>query len=380
MKIEQRVWTEEKGWNSPSSSLFTEKSQLVILFCGSNIVKNDKVLNEVKESYPNSTIVGCTSAGEILETQVYDDSLVVTAVVFENTPISSHLEKIESPENSYQTGKDLIQKIPSENLKHVIIFSEGIHLNGSELVRGIRENIPANVGLSGGLAGDGISFKETFVFYNGEPIKNGVVAVAFYGDRIQIGHGSMGGFSPFGPERLVTKSKGNILYELDDQPAVELYKKYLGEEKSKDLATNQFFFPLSYRNKDMEESVVRTILTIDEENNCMVFAGDLKEGGYARLMKTNPFKLVEGSDKAAQFCVDSLDSDTPDLAILISCVGRKIILKQRVEEEVEAVRFHFKNGISMTGFYSYGEIAQFNFIKSCQLHNQTMTITVFKEN
>ncbi len=380
MKVEQRVWTEENGWNSPSSSFFKENSQLVFLFCGSNVVKNEPILNEVKESYPNSIVIGCTSAGEIIDTRVYDESLVITAIVFEKTSINPYLEKIDNPDKSFETGKELIKKVSTDNLKHVMIFSEGINLNGSELVRGIMEDIASDVGLSGGLAGDGNNFKETFVIYKGEPITNGVIALGFYGNSIRIGHGSLGGFSPFGPERLVTKSKGNILYELDGQSAVELYKKYLGEEKSKDLATNQFFFPLSYRDKDMQEGVVRTILTVDEENDCMIFAGDLKEGGYAKLMKTNPLKLVEGSDKAAQFCVETLNSDTPDLAILISCVGRKIILKQRVEEEVEAVKSHFNNGVSITGFYSYGEIAHFNFTKSCQLHNQTMTITTFKES
>jgi len=196
---------------------------------------------------------------------------------------------------------------------------------------------------------------------------------------LHVGYGSINGFTPFGPERLVTKARGNVLYELDGQSALDLYKKYLGEEKSQNLATNQFYFPLSYRKEGQKNGVVRTILSIDEENSSMTFAGDISEGGYARLMKSTSDKLIDGASSAAQICTQFKGKPSPDLALLISCVGRKIILKQRTDEEIESVRRVFGESPSLMGFYSYGEIAHFAPSEPCQLHNQTMTVTTFAE-
>lgn len=184
---------------------------------------------------------------------------------------------------------------------------------------------------------------------------------------------------PFGPERLVTKSEGNILYELDGSSALSLYKEYLGEEKSLDLATHQFHFPLSYRDEKMKIPVVRTILNIDESKDAMTFAGDIPQESYVRLMKSTTDRLVDGAIHAGQTAIDSVKTKDPDLAILISCIGRKIVMAQRVEEELEAVRDIFGSSTTITGFYSYGEIAHFNPFEPCQLHNQTMTVTTFTE-
>ncbi len=191
----------------------------------------------------------------------------------------------------------------------------------------------------------------------------------------------MGGFVSFGPQRLVTKTKGNVLFQLDDQPIIELYKKYLGDEKGTDLAKNQFNFPLSFRTEEMKTPVVRTILAIDEKSGSITFEGDISEGGYCRLMKTNFERLINEAITAAETSLSSMGNESPDLALLISCVGRKIILNQRVEEEeVEAVRDVLDYSPVITGFYSYGEIAHFNQFERCELHNQTMTITTFKED
>ena len=154
-----------------------------------------------------------------------------------------------------------------------------------------------------------------------------------------------------------------------------MYKKYLGEQ-AKDLPGSGLLYPLSIRTKDGKESLVRTILNINEEEKSLIFAGNMPEGNYARLMKANFDRLIEGSSNAAQ---NSLHSNKPELAILISCVGRKLVLDQRIEEEVEVVRAVYGDNTAITGFYSYGEISpSFNFA-TCELHNQTMTITTFSE-
>ncbi len=239
------------------------------------------------------------------------------------------------------------------------------------------KHLPEGVGVTGGLTGDGADFKETLVGANQiSEIKN-VVAIGFYGTRLKVHCGSVSGFTPFGPERKITRSENNILYELDGKPALELYEKYLGD-RYKDFPTQCFYFPLYYQTSKMEKGLVRTILGFDKKSGSITFAGDLEQGGTARLMKTNIDNLVSGAEEAAKVCLNA-GTSFPDLAILMSCVGRKILMKQRVEEEIEAVEEIFGAKTSLAGFYSYGEIAPIDDSENSHLHNQTMSITTFSE-
>jgi hypothetical protein len=205
-----------------------------------------------------------------------------------------------------------------------------------------------------------------------------VVAIGFYGNSIRIGHGSFGGWDEFGTERVITRSDKNILYEIDNKNALDLYKEYLGYYKN-ELPGSALLFPLSIKEPNCDERVVRTILSIDERKKSMLFAGNLPTGSTVRFMKANFDRLIDGSSIAAQKAFTSLPDTQPELVILISCVGRKLILQDRTEEEVEAVRKIFGSISPVTGFYSYGEISPFNPRTKCQLHNQTMTITTLYE-
>jgi hypothetical protein len=240
------------------------------------------------------------------------------------------------------------------------------------------ENLHPHVTLTGGLAGDGDRFSSTCVVWDDIVKKDSVVALGFYGEHLKVGYGSLGGWDSFGPERLITRSRGNILYELDGHNALQLYKKYLGEH-ARELPASGLLFPLSIRVSADQPPVVRTILAIDERDQSLVFAGDVPEGVSSRLMKANFDRLIDGAVGAAETSQAPLGSSPAELAILISCVGRKLVLKQRVEEEVEGVREVLGEKPVLTGFYSYGEISPFTPGAKCELHNQTMTITTFLE-
>jgi hypothetical protein len=205
-----------------------------------------------------------------------------------------------------------------------------------------------------------------------------ITAIGFYGDKIKIGYGSFGGWDSFGMERLITKSKNNVLYELDGEPALALYKSFLGSQ-AVNLPSSGLLFPLSLRVSEDHAPVVRTILAVNEEDQSLTFAGDLPEGSYVRLMKANIDRLIEGAVAAANTSVAPFENAKPDFAVLISCVGRKLVLKQMVEEEVEGVKNILGDNTAITGFYSYGEISPFEKDTRCELHNQTMTITTFTE-
>ena len=378
MKTEQMFWTAEKGWSSGLPGVLGGKAQLVLVFGSTGVLRERGIIEEVRRAYPGARLFGCSTAGEIVDTRVLDSTLVVTAVQFEGTRIEGARVRLDEVGESFAAGRRLAQQIEQEGLTLVLVLSDGLRVNGSELVAGLTQHLPPDVAITGGLAGDGARFEQTLVLCDDVPEQGVIGVVGLYGDQLRVGYGSLGGWDSFGPERLITRAQGNVLYELDGKSALQLYKTYLGDH-ARGLPATALLFPLSVRGEEGAEPVVRTILSIDEREQSMTFAGDLPEGAYARLMKANFDQLVDGATDAARMSYEAVGSVSPDLAILISCVGRKLVLKQRIEEEVESVREILGERPALTGFYSYGEISPFTPGARCELHNQTMTITTFSE-
>lgn len=362
---------------SPADIPFTP--DLILIFGGREILSETPIVKLLRDTFSKTILSGCSTSGEITETNVRDNSLSITAIKFDHTPISYKEVSIHDFENGEMAGKALAEKLEADGLKHMFVLSEGLHVNGTELVTGLRKNLPEGVNVTGGLAGDGADFNKTIIISNSGIVKSDIItAVGFYGEHIKIGYGSLGGWDSFGIERSVTKSKANVLYEIDNTPALEIYKSFLGEQ-AKDLPASGLLFPLSMRVETDSDPVVRTILAVDEEKQSLTFAGDIPVGSYIKLMKANIDRLINGAEEAAKVSIDPLAGNIPELAILISCVGRKLVLKQLVEEEVEAVQEIVGEQAVITGFYSYGELAPFLQGAKCELHNQTMTITTFSE-
>ena len=376
MKLEQCHWQSGAGWR-PNPGGLGDRADLVLVFGSGELLAQQKHFDEVRGLYPSARIVSCSTAGEICGTQVHDDSMVLTAIAFESSEIQIASASIDDATDSITAGRELASALEPAGLVHVLVLSEGLAVNGSELVNGLYQVLPENVVATGGLSGDGDRFDQTMVGVDGPARTKTIVAIGLYGERLKVGYGSLGGWDAFGPERLVTRSEGNVLYELDGEPALSLYKSYLGEH-AEGLPATGLLFPLALRAEG-DQRVVRTILAVDEDAQSMVFAGDIPQGQYAQLMKANFDRLVDGAIGAARTCHEALGATVPDLALLISCVGRKLVLKQRVEEEVEGVRSVLGEGAVLTGFYSYGEIAPFTPGAKCELHNQTMTITTLSE-
>ncbi|VAX18366.1 hypothetical protein MNBD_NITROSPINAE01-387 [hydrothermal vent metagenome] len=371
MITEQINWTEAK----PAPQLASAK--LVLAFGSGSAITDRNIFSHVKSAYPAASIIFCSTSGEIYNATVLTDSLVTTAIKFNHTQTRCAKSEIENMCDSYAVGKRLATELSAQDLSHVLVFADGLKVNGSDLTRGLCETLPENVAVTGGLAGDKESFKNTYVGLNEQPAEGVVVAIGFYGDRLKVGYGSMGGWDPFGPERIVTKSEGSVLYELDGCSALDLYKKYLGHH-AKDLPASALLFPLCVRTNE-EHSLVRTVLSTDDNKNLMTFAGDLPEGSYARFMRANFDRLIEGASQSARNSIVPLAACQPDFALLVSCVGRRMVLKQRTEDEVDAVREIVGQKAAISGFYSYGEISPFEHGGDCELHNQTMTVTTFAE-
>ncbi|MDO8991300.1 MAG: FIST N-terminal domain-containing protein [Sideroxyarcus sp.] len=382
MKIEQQYWTADGGWQKETAESLDGNASLLMVFGASRLLGDPERLDEIRARFPGAHVLGCSTSGEICGTRVRDNSLVVTAVRFERTELKLAHTVIAEAAESLEAGKRLAQALAQQQLVHVLVLSDGLLVNGSELARGLRENLSADVAVTGGLAGDGTDFQQTLVCADTAPCEGVVAALGFYGEHFKVGYGSLGGWDSFGPERLITRSKGNVLYELDGHSALELYKKYLGENNAGPAEALRFPLALRSGGKDSVGEgygLVRSVASISEEDQSMTFFGDMPEGGYARLMKANFDRLIDGAADAASASYEMLGSVEPDLALLVSCVGRKLVLKQRIEEEVEGVREVMGKNTVLAGFYSYGEICPHGAITKCELHNQTMTITTFSE-
>jgi hypothetical protein len=365
-----------KQWDSAKT--------LVLAFSSISCKQPADILKKLTEFFPNSIVTGCSTSGDILKDKILDSSICITVVHFESANLKIAVERITKVKDSYAVGKSISDTLTSDSLKGVLILSDGLITNGSHLTQGLNSGIdPKKVSISGGLAGDGDRFKSTWVLSEGELRSGIVIGVGFYGSDLFISTASQGGWDIFGPERTITKSHNNILYEIDGKPALDLYKNYLGDH-SKELPASALLFPLQIRKNETNETrLVRTILNINEEEHSLIFAGNIPEGWRAQLMKANFDRLIDCAAQAADDIVTANNSafvqgliqkSNPHLTIAVSCVGRRLVLGGRAEEEVEVLQNKFNTMSSVCGFYSYGELAPHSHGASCDLHNQSMTL------
>ena len=354
------------------------EGDLVLGFGAKSLLEDEGIYTKLRSKFPSSKIVLCSSSGEIHKTTVSDGTLSLMAVDFENTALKSNSINRGDFKSSADAGRSLVSALPQQDLQYILIIADGSLVNGSELVRGIQSSIPSNIPITGGLAGDGADFNYTLVGLDEQPTQGTIIAIGFYGTALKVSHASFGGWEAFGLVKEVSKSTSNELFEIDNKNALEIYKKYLGSYAS-DLPSSALLFPLAIQLEAEGEYLVRTILSIDEEKQSMTFAGDIPTGSKVRFMRANFDRLVDAASTAAKSSLTGFDEINPEWALLISCVGRKLVLGNRTEEEIEAVAEVLGMEVPTTGFYSYGEISPLNKGGTCELHNQTMTITCFQE-
>ena len=337
----------------------------------------------LRAQFPNCLVIGCSTAGEIVGGAVYHDTLVLTAVRFGQDELTLACETIADASTSRATGEHLGQTLRDQGAEAVFVLAPGLNINGSDMVAGMTAVLGDQIPVTGGLAGDDAKFEKTYTLFNDNITTDTVVALGLKGQAAQLAYGSQGGWKPFGPERRVTRASGNILYELDGKSALQLYKEYLGD-KAKDLPASGLYYPFVVRSDSAGHAgVIRTILNIDEQAGSLILAGNMPTGAVVQLMHAKTEGLIGGAANAcheATAQLRQLDA-TAQLGILISCVGRKLVMGDDVDEEVGVIRTALGDTAVLTGFYSYGEICPFQGqVKKPHLHNQTMTVTLFGQS
>jgi len=367
-------------WDNNFDTTLDSKNSLIIIFSSIDPIIMKKELSNIINLFPSSIIIGASTSGEILHNEVLDDTIVVSITKFKSTRLKHLLCDSINNETSYKDGIAIANKLYKKDLKGIFILSDGLNTNGSKLTHGVSSILKSSVVVSGGLAGDKDRFEKTWVIQNGQLKESIVCSIGFYGNNIHFEAASKGGWNTLGLTRTVTKSKDNILYELDDKPALEIYKRYLGD-KAKELPASGLLFPLELKENccNNDETKVRTVLSIDESKQSITFAGDIPQNSKVTLMKANFNRLINGAEKSAESLNFDNYNDEPLLCIAISCVGRKLVLKSRIDEEIEAVKDVLPKNTNLIGFYSYGEISPLTS-GICDLHNQTMTLTAIWES
>ena len=379
MRSQKLVWDKRSGWTAPEDA---GDVSLVLYFGMRDALGSSARYDELRALFPQAHVMGCSTGGQIDNDDVSDDEIVAAALSFDATRLKVCRQDIDDPQRSRDYGAAIGHALQADDLAGVFVLSDGLNVNGSELVAGISKVIGANVPLTGGLAGDGADFKETLVGVDCAPRARTIAGLGFYGPAIRVGHGSAGGWDLFGPRRKVTRSVGNVLFELDGEPALDLYERYLGPDEAKGLPSSALLFPIQvYDLEQPDSAVVRTVLAIDREARSMTFAGDIPQGWTAQLMRGNLDRLAAGAADAARQARKGLEASDSDqrFSILVSCIGRRLLMGQRTSEEVEAAGAELGTDTLRLGFYSYGEISPHAKSGHCELHNQTMTVTTLAE-
>ena len=379
MQVKQIVVRKPEQLAAASARLTGMATDLVLVFGGIEYFKQPDLPATLNAAAPGAALLGCSTAGEISPDGVDDGSCVVTAIDFAQTELRQASTALNGMDDSFAAGARLGQQLAAPDLQAILVFGPGVQINGSALVNGIASVVGDAVPITGGLAGDGGAFQRTWTLGKDGVTDHGIVAVGLCGKALNFAHGSFGGWEPFGPARKVTRCSGNVLHELDGEPALEVYKRYLGEH-AKGLPASGLLFPFAMLGDDHNAiGLIRTILGVDDVTGSLTLAGEIQQDSYLKLMHASTDKLVNGAESAAEAAARMLGAKTAGLAILVSCVGRKLVMGSRVDEEVEAVADIFGSNATLTGFYSYGEISPFTPGAACKLHNQTMTITYLGE-
>lgn len=369
-------WTNGKGFQFTGGDE-PVSSSVVFYFFDKRLSRANDPYEIMRRRFPTSLLCGCSSSGPILDDDIYPDAITGMALSFDKTIVRGAQVSCLHQEDSFEAGKAIVEKLIDKDLRHIFAITDGMTVHGTQFINGANSALPNGVRITGGMASDGFEFKRTTAGINARPEQGQVCAIGFYGRDLEVGSGAEGGWDKFGLERVVTKSQGNILFELDGQPALDLYKEYLGPDADK-LPGSGLLFPLAIRNGKDSESIVRTIDLVDENTKALRFTGDIPQGWLAQFMKGNFAHLVEGAGTAARKARAMIHGQN-GVALVVSCLGRQLLLGHHTGDELHAIKSALGENIPAVGFYSNGEYSDQKENGFCVMHNQTMTLTVFHE-
>lgn len=345
------------------------------LFCAPDNGLQDLVAGAF-DAVGTKNFVGCTTDGEISTAGFSNGSAVLAGIATDQINFQVAYTSGISRDGDW-AGRQLAEAL-SRTSRHVQVLSDGLTGNGSAIARGMTAVFGPDVPISGGAAGDSRQFKRTWQFIGNRVLSDSAVAIGMSGN-FHVGTGVRSGWFPAGMPRKVTRARGNVVYEFDGEPALAVYRMYLGPLADK-LPAIGVQFPFGIVDESLglgKDPILRAPMALSEQDGSVTFAGEVPEGA-TMVLTTGGLgeSLLEASAEAARRALFDLGNSTPAMIFFYSCMARKIVLGPRTGEETSRICSVIGKRVPITGFYTYGEYCPSKRGSECMLHNETATVTV----
>lgn len=349
-------------------------ADLILVYGSLSLLEEPLLLTNLHGAYPNALLAGCSGAGELINGEVFDNSIVYSVFEFEQTTVRQARKKITAgTDDEFDSGKALLSELLDDDLVAIMIYSEGISIDCDELIKGAREIIGDDIPLFGGLAADSNAFEYSVVLDSDGVYDDSVVAIGFYGKQFNVNSVSSI-FNQNGIEIDITASDGNIVYEINGEPASEVYEKFIPNRGDLSLSTWLFYPVLVLDNESKQPLYCRTIHDYKTENKYLLAAGSIPEGPAKVISLVDSKDIIVDANKVSK----KLKNQPGEFAFVISCAGRRAIMGDEWMNESSRIQKNIGDIPSM-GFYSFGEISINNMKSHTVLHNHSLTIVTISE-
>lgn len=385
----------EAGVSAASEALsgLSGRTPQVLMVFGAMRFDHRDLLKGVMSIFGTVPIVGGTTAGEISTAGYSTGSVVVMAIAsdyLQFVPGIGHNMSSDERACAVYMASDILSKGSFGQEAALLVFPNGMGGDGLRVLDGLHSVLGPGFEILGGYLGDDERFQSTFQYYNGMVYRDAIVGLMIYYrmDCVRTGIGVRSGFESIGNSFVCTASEGNIVREFDHVRALDLYKDFLGEERSARLPGVCLEYPfglidpeLSTDGSDMFQ--LRCGLSVDHAKGTISLAASIPSGSSVTLTTASRGDIIQGARMAAEQALAGLSGAIPRLVVMFSCVGRKLVLGRRIQEEVAAIKECFGEKVPLIGFYTYGEIGPVNKMKPgydiAKFHNETVVLWVIGE-
>ncbi len=325
------------------------------------------------------TVFGATTAGEFIDGEIGEGG--ITIMLLDINPAYFRIHFRETGEHTtYENAKQIGLTGKNSFTNPAFIIASGwLHIDGEKIVEGIIEGFGSEITVFGGMAGDDLAMEGPLVFTNKEGAVNGVLALVIDEDKIEINGIATCGWKPIGTTKTVTKSEGNIVYTIDDKPALDMVMKYLGLDidldTGNDVLTNiGAYYPLQLERENVAP-VMRTAMWGNKEDRSLICAGTVPQGSKVKFSLPPDFDAIEQVVEECKELKNDRQQEA-DALIMFSCISRHLSFGILMSEEIEQVKQVWD--APMVGFFSYGEFGKSKTGKH-EFHNNTCCVVALKE-
>jgi hypothetical protein len=327
------------------------------------------ILQHIQNAFPGIELIGGTTNGEIssiLEFQ--QDSLVLMLFASNEVEIHSGIGR-EASKNPHLAAQQAIEQAKAKSAflpQLCLTFPESLTTNGVLILEGLKQSLGQDIPIIGGITADDYTFKKTYQFFHGEVLTDSVPVLLFSG-KLLLGHGVASGWTPISQSSQVTKVDGNVVYEIDEQRALDFYQHYLGKEG---FAVNFAIHALAVF-EDQDHFYMRAPKGYDQKSGSVTFFSDIPEQAIVQITDVNRENILSACKTSLKNAIAHYPGVEPTAALLISCAARRRILGTQTRKEYQLVKTHLSEVLPCCGFYAYGEIAPLVAKGKTQFHNKT---------